>query len=116
VTPYFAPLSVVRVTGRELEAAAAAFAQHEQANDDYASSIGPLPSAEALEPDRVYTLVATPDGVYELATTAQLTSRVLELKDLTVADAIEAVAGAEARKPPADAARKDGRPALAEAD
>lgn len=95
VTPYFAPLHVVRLTGRELAAVAAAFAQDAQTDDDYVASIGPAPSAEALEPERAYTLVATPDGVYDLAITARLTPRALERTDWTAADAIERQASAK---------------------
>jgi hypothetical protein len=94
VTPYFAPLSVARVTGRELAAIAAAFAEYEQAGDDYVASIAPAPSAGAPEPDRIYSLVATPDGVADLAITARATPRALEMTDWTLADAIERQASA----------------------
>jgi poly(3-hydroxybutyrate) depolymerase len=100
VTPYFAPLSRMQVTGRELAAAAAAFAQHQQsgADDDFAS-LWPLPSEPGLEPDRTYSLVATPDGVYQLPAIARLTPRVFELTDRSLADAMDATAGGRARAP-----------------
>jgi hypothetical protein len=92
-TPYFAPLSLMQVTGRELSAAAAAFATHQQAGaGDYVASIIPVSSAAGLEPNRTYSLVATPDGVYQLRAIAHLTPRVIELTDRTLADAIDAMA------------------------
>jgi poly(3-hydroxybutyrate) depolymerase len=91
VTPYFAPLSLMQVTGRELLAAAAAFDEEQRTGaDDYVSSIWPVPSAQAIEPDRTYTLVAPPDGVYELPVVAHVTPRKLELTDTTLADVVDA--------------------------
>jgi hypothetical protein len=91
VTPYFAPLSIMQVTGRELVGAAAAFDEHQRAGaEDYVASIWPVPSAQAIEPARSYSVVATPDGVYQLPVIAHVTPKALELTDKTLADAVDA--------------------------
>jgi hypothetical protein len=90
----------MQVTGRELLAAAAAFATHQHAGaSDYVASIVPVPSAGGLEPNRTYSLVATPDGVYQLPAIAHLTPRVIELTDRTLADAMDAMATARTLAP-----------------
>jgi predicted esterase len=90
ITPYFAPLNLMQVTGRELLASAAAFDEHLRAGaDDYVASIWPVPSAQSLELDRTYSLLATSDGVYQLPMIAHLTPKALELTGKTLADVVE---------------------------
>jgi predicted esterase len=91
VTPYFAPLSVMKVTGRELLAASAAFSTPQQADEDYSTAVWPVPERNTIDPERSYSLVATPDGVYALPALAHLTPRELELTDWSVADALDAM-------------------------
>ncbi len=90
VLAYFAPLSVMQLTGRELLAASAAFSAPERAADDYGATLWPPPESSAIDLDRSYSVVANPDGVYLLPIVAQLTPRELELTDWTVAAAVEA--------------------------
>lgn len=91
VTPYFAQLSVLKLSGRELLATEAAFSKdRQQGNGDFIATVWPAPSSARVKPEQTYSVVATADGVYGLLSIAQLSPKEVALTDRTLADVVDA--------------------------
>ncbi len=91
VTPYYSPLSTAMVSGRQLLAAAEAISAALRAGDEpFVPVITPTPSAQSVQPNESYSVVATPEGIFEVAHRIGVSPSPFAPTGLTMADALKA--------------------------
>ncbi|MEO8182417.1 MAG: alpha/beta fold hydrolase [Deltaproteobacteria bacterium] len=87
---YDTPLSVLKLTGRELLAAQNALDHAQRVDGQMVVALWPLPSSAQLEPERVYSVVGNSDGLVAFSSTTRLSPKDVALTNWSLADALQA--------------------------